>query len=145
LQNKITESGAVIEANNLPVISGYKEMLETLFTNLISNALKFQAMGNQPHISITSRNVQADDLPAGLKSKKPMTLVSFTDNGIGFDQANVNRIFIMFEKLHSKNDYPGSGVGLAIVKKIMEAHDGFIQATAQPGKGATIQCYFPVE
>ncbi len=145
LQKKISESDAIIDAANLPVIAGYKEMLETLFVNIIGNGLKFQPAGNQPLISIKSHFVDNEKLPAGILSNKPMLLLTFSDNGIGFDPAQADRIFIMFEKLHLKGEYHGSGMGLAIVKKIMEAHDGFVQATAQPGEGATIQCYFPVE
>lgn len=143
LQRKISESGAIIEYDKLPVIAGFKDMLQTLFINLIDNSLKFQAVGNQPVIRITSR--MADQLPAGFQSTAPMMLLEFSDNGIGFEPAQAGRIFIMFEKLNTKGQYHGSGMGLAIVKKIMEAHDGFVHATAQPGKGATIQCYFPVE
>jgi PAS domain S-box-containing protein len=145
LQRKISESGGIIETNELPVIQGYKEMLQTLFINLIDNGLKFQAMGNQPRIKITSRLVPADQLPSGFQSETPMVLVEFNDNGIGFDPAQASRIFIMFEKLNSKGKYHGSGMGLAIVKKIMEAHNGFVLATAEPDKGATVQCYFPAE
>jgi light-regulated signal transduction histidine kinase (bacteriophytochrome) len=79
-----------------------------------------------------------------LQSKKPIVQLSFTDNGIGFDPLQADRVFVMFEKLHPKNQYHGSGMGLAIAKKIV-AHDGFIRAMAEPGKGATIQCYLPVE
>ena len=129
----------------MPVVPGYKEMLQTLFFNLIDNGLKFQPPGNQPYIRIASRSVQPNELPAELQSNKPMILLSFTDNGIGFDAADASRIFTMFEKLHSKNQYHGSGMGLAIAKKIVEAHDGFIQANAQPGKGAIITCYLPAE
>jgi PAS domain S-box-containing protein len=145
LQKKISESGGIIEANELPVIQGYKEMLQTLFINLIDNGLKFQAMGNQPHITIKSRIVPVDQLPSGFQNETSMVLVEFNDNGIGFDPAQASRIFIMFEKLNSKGKYHGSGMGLAIVKKIMEAHNGFVLATAQPNKGATVQCYFPAE
>ncbi|MCS3796870.1 ATP-binding protein [Niastella sp. OAS944] len=145
LQRKISESGGIIETRELPVIQGYRDMLLTLFTNIIDNGLKFQAPGNQPRISITSRVVPTDQLPAGHQSEAPMALVEFTDNGIGFDPAQASRIFIMFEKLNAKSQYHGSGMGLAIVKKIMEAHNGFVLATAQPDKGTSIQCYFPVE
>ena len=145
LQRKISESDAIIETRELPVIPGYKEMLQTLFTNLIDNGLKFQAMGNQPRVNITSRIVPANQLPSGFQSEPPMVLVEFNDNGIGFDPSHAGRIFIMFEKLNSKGKYHGSGMGLAIVKKIMDAHNGFVLATAEPDKGATVQCYFPSE
>jgi PAS domain S-box-containing protein len=143
LQKKITETGAAITADELPVIPGYHSMLQTLFINLIDNGLKFQPPGNQPQINIASRHPQLGELPAGFQTKKPMLLLSFSDNGIGFEPEQASRIFIMFEKLHSKAQYHGSGMGLAIVKKIVEAHDGFIQARAEPGKGTTIECYLP--
>jgi PAS domain S-box-containing protein len=145
LENKIADTGAVIEADGLPVIPGFKDMLTTLFINLIDNGLKFQEAGNQPYIRIAGRPVQPNELPAGFKSKKPVILLSFTDNGIGFEPAHASRVFIMFEKLHPKSQYHGSGMGLAIAKKIVEAHDGFIEAIAQPGKGASLHCYLPVE
>lgn len=145
LEKKIAESGAVIETDGLPLIPGYKDMLQTLFINLIDNGLKFQEPGNQPFIRIAGHIVPANELPPGYQNKKPMVLVSFTDNGIGFDPLQADRIFIMFEKLNPKNQFHGSGMGLTIAKKIVEAHDGFIQAIAQPGKGATIKCYLPAE
>jgi light-regulated signal transduction histidine kinase (bacteriophytochrome) len=145
LERKITESGAAIETDSLPLIPGYKDMLQTLFINLIDNGLKFQEPGNKPYIRIASDAVPLTELPAGIQNKKPMVLISFTDNGIGFDPRYADRVFIMFEKLHPKNQYHGSGMGLTIAKKIVEAHDGFIQATAEPGKGATIKCYLPAE
>jgi PAS domain S-box-containing protein len=150
LERKITESGAVIECGNLPVISGFKDMLQTLFVNVIDNGLKFQAKGNKPVISITSRMAQPDESVPRFQnvahlSREPMLLLEFSDNGIGFEPAQADRIFIMFEKLNTKGQYHGSGMGLTIVKKIMDAHNGFVHATAEPDKGATIQCYFPVE
>ncbi|OQP62463.1 hypothetical protein A3860_27610 [Niastella vici] len=145
LEKKITERGAVIETDGLPLIPGYKDMLQTLFVNLIDNGLKFQEKGNQPYIRIASHAIDSADLPPGFQSNKPIVQVSFTDNGIGFDPVHADRVFIMFEKLHPKSLYHGSGMGLTIAKKIVEAHDGFIQAIAQPGKGATIKCYLPAE
>jgi len=145
LQNKITETMAVVTANRLPVIRGFKDMLQTLFVNLIDNSLKFQQPGKQPILNITGQLVQPDALPAVVQNHRPMAMLVFTDNGIGFEPAHAERIFVMFEKLHPKSQYHGSGMGLAIVKKIVEAHDGFVQAKGQPGKGTTIECYLPVE
>jgi PAS domain S-box-containing protein len=144
LQNKITEKQAVIQADQLITIPGFKEMLETFFVNLIDNSLKFKEPATPPRISITSQLVQPDALPAGFKYKnKPMLLLSIADNGIGFDPVHTDRIFIMFEKLHLPNEYHGSGMGLTIAKKITDAHDGFITAISKPGQGTTIQSYFP--
>ena len=143
LLKKATETQAIIEVDPLPVIPGNMDMLVSLFINIIDNGLKFQLPGNQPCINITSNLVHTEELPTGLRSDTPMQLITFSDNGIGFDAVDAGRIFVMFEKLHPKTEYSGSGMGLAIVKKIMEAHDGFIQVNSQPGKGTIIQCYFP--
>jgi len=145
LQNKIEETQAVVTTGQLPMIRGYKDMLQTLFINLIDNSLKFQPPDKQPVINITSQLVQPDALPAGVQNRRPMAFLTFTDNGIGFDPAHSERIFIMFEKLHPKSQYHGSGMGLAIVKKIVDAHDGYIRAIAEPDKGATLECYLPVD
>jgi len=145
LEKKITEKQAIIEAANLPVIHGFKDMLQTLFVNLIDNGLKFHLPDINPCITITSRLIQPAELPAGLQhTKNDMVLLTFADNGIGFDPVHSDRVFIMFEKLHSKNQYPGSGMGLAIAKKIVEAHDGYIKVETEPDQGATFLVYLPV-
>jgi len=72
-----------------------------------------------------------------------MIKISISDNGIGFEQDDAEKVFQLFEKLPSKQKFPGSGIGLAICKKIMEAHNGFIEATSTPGEGSRFDCYFP--
>ena len=145
LKNKITENKALVQAKDLPVIQGFKDMLQTLFVTLLDNALKFQTPGNRPQIVITWRILQPEELPAGIQNnEKQVALFTFTDNGIGFEPADARRIFTMFEKLHPKNEYPGPGMGLTVARKIVEAHDGIIQATGTPGQGAVFQCYLPV-
>lgn len=145
LETKITEKDAVVQADDLPVIAGYKDMLQTLLVNLIDNGLKFQEPGNRPQIYICGRVLQPDELPARFQKKVPMALLTVTDNGIGFDPENADQLFIMFEKLHPKNQFPGSGMGLAIARKIADAHEGFIQARPQTDGGAVFECYLPVE
>ena len=84
-------------------------------------------------------------LPAGsLAAKKDYTHISFSDNGIGFDPEYKHKIFQLFQRLHSKEDYEGTGIGLAIVKKIIDNHNGCITATGVLGKGATFDIYIPV-
>jgi light-regulated signal transduction histidine kinase (bacteriophytochrome) len=145
LQNKIKEKKAVIEAMPLPVMTGYRNMLQYLFVNLIDNALKFQDENEIPRISIVSKLITAGNgerktLVPGRQYLK----LSFQDNGIGFDPADATRIFELFEKLHERK-YHGSGVGLTISKKIVEVHDGFIEGISALGNGATFNCYFPVD
>jgi PAS domain S-box-containing protein len=145
LRNKINEKRAVIDAVTLPVIPGYRSMLEYLFHHLIDNALKFQYETETPRITIS-----CDVVTGGLAEKKELTdgidylKVSFQDNGIGFDQQDAEKIFNLFEKLNGR-EFHGSGVGLTISKKIVEAHEGFIEAISTPGNGATFNCYFPTD
>jgi PAS domain S-box-containing protein len=145
LKNKVEEKRAKITTGDLPTVEGFKEMLQTLFMNIIDNAIKFQTPDNIPQLTISGKIVAASALPAAIPNRQQDALViTFTDNGIGFEPHNASRIFIMFEKLHPKTEYPGSGMGLTIAKKIMEAHNGFIEAQSTPGLGTIISCYLPV-
>ena len=126
--------------------------LRQLFQNLLSNALKFRQPDQQPSIRISSRRVWPTDLPADValsaldKAMKPQAFIeiSVTDNGIGFDAKYASRIFQVFQRLHIRSQYEGSGVGLAICKRVAENHRGTIRAISQPGEGATFQVYLPV-
>ena len=145
LRNKINEKKAIIESPTLPVITGYKNMLSYLFLHIIDNALKFNDENTSPRIIIHCKHVTGDE-----ENKKKLLpgrdylKISFQDNGIGFRPEDAERIFNLFEKLNDRK-YHGSGVGLTISRKIIEAHDGFIDAVSTPGNGAIFNCYFPVE
>jgi PAS domain S-box-containing protein len=142
LYGKITEKQARIETEQLPVVSGSRQMLQYLFSNLLSNALKFQPADNIPTIKIRVDIVTGNTVPEGVTGKeKNYVAVSFIDNGIGFDQSDAERIFNMFEKLHPRNVYGGSGIGLTLSQKIAEAHDGYIEAKSVKGKGSTFTCF----
>jgi len=146
LRNKINEKKAVIDAVTLPVLAGYKNMLEYLFLHIIDNALKFQDEITTPQVIINCVVVtggDADEKKELLQGREYLK-ISFQDNGIGFRQEDSERIFNLFEKLNDRQ-YHGSGVGLTISKKIIEAHDGFIEAISTPGSGAIFNCYFPIE
>ena len=145
LKNKINEKKAVIESVTLPVIRGYKNMIEHLFHHILDNALKFQDENNIPQIIINCEQVvgereEKNELLPGQEYLK----ISFQDNGIGFHPEDSVRIFNLFEKLNDRK-FHGSGVGLTIARKIVEAHDGFIEAKSTPGKGSVFSCYFPIE
>ena len=145
LRNKISETKAVIESVALPVITGYKNMLEYLFLHILDNALKFHEDNEIPMITIHTRVVSGG--PAEKNELVPnmdYLKISFQDNGIGFDPSDAERIFRLFEKLNDRR-FHGSGVGLTISKKIVEAHDGFIDAVSTLGNGAVFNCYFPLE
>jgi PAS domain S-box-containing protein len=130
-QEKLEETGAVIEAEPLPTITGAENLLFYLFKNLISNGIKFQPAGNRPHIRIHS------------EKEGSYTKVSFTDNGIGIPEGFHKKIFEMFRRLHGRTEYEGTGMGLAICKKIMEKHGGKITVESGEGKGTTFTCWFP--
>jgi light-regulated signal transduction histidine kinase (bacteriophytochrome) len=146
LYEKVQQKKAVIEILPLPVVPGYENMLLQLFLNVVDNALKFQPEDQVPEIKITVEKVTAEELQLHrhLMEENEFIKLCISDNGIGFDEVNKDRIFIMYERLHPKNVYRGSGMGLAISKKIAEAHDGFMTASSSPGNGAEFCCYLPV-
>lgn len=124
LKVAIEKNGAEITYNNLPEVMGDSTQLTQLFQNLISNAIKFRS-DISPRIHI------------GVESRGGEWLFSIQDNGIGIDPKNFERIFLLFQRLHTPNEYPGVGVGLAVCKKIVERHGGKIWVESQPGKGST--------
>jgi len=133
-----------INCDHLPLISGYPSLLPLLFHNLLDNAIKFRKEDKQHVINITCKEVNGEDLDIeGAEKDLRYYVISFTDNGIGFSQEQSGKIFEMFSQLHEKGKYRGSGVGLAVCKKIMEMHEGFITAEGIPDDGASFHCYFP--
>jgi Bacteriophytochrome (light-regulated signal transduction histidine kinase) len=138
LSNKIRESGAQIDIQPLPSITGSEQMMQNLFHNLIDNAIKFQPPGNRPVLTIS----HSVTIPEKLTDQE-YVCIQFTDNGIGIDAADTEKIFGMFERLHDRSQYPGSGIGLTICRKIVEAHGGLMEVDSTPGKGSTFRCYLP--
>jgi len=113
-----------------------------LFQNLISNSLKFVRDDVQPHVSITYRYLPPDDVPQ-LEGAMRYLKLEFTDNGIGFEEEYAGKIFAIFQRLHGRSEYEGTGIGLAICKKIVEHHGGIIYAHAKPNEGATFTMILP--
>ena len=145
LQESISGSGASLTVGVLPVVAGQETQLMILFKNLLSNALKFQPPGNKPRIRIDTEILKGAELHlAGVPEEKEYFRISVSDNGLGFDRRYAKKIFQVFQRLHGPQEYPGTGMGLAICRKIMENHDGFITAEGEEGRGATFYCYFPV-
>ncbi|MGK2860288.1 MAG: sensor histidine kinase [Chitinophagaceae bacterium] len=138
----IQEKDAKISSEPLPSIKAVPLQINQLFTNLIGNALKFS--DKQPLIKISTRVV--NEIPEGVashqKKNKYLELI-FSDNGIGFEPRYEKQIFLLFQRLHAKHEYSGTGIGLALCKRIMHNHNGFITAEGEPGKGATFKLYFP--
>ncbi|QJW90254.1 PAS domain-containing protein [Spirosoma taeanense] len=146
LDYAVQESGALVDIASLPTVEGDSAQLGQLFLNLVSNAIKFRRPGETPRIRVTSQLVSRDQLPGSARPLNPAShyhQISVADNGIGFDEKYLDRIFDVFQRLHSKTQYTGTGIGLAIVKKVIENHDGAITASSQPDQGATFVVYLP--
>ena len=144
LVQQIEENNAKIENQNLPELKVIPFQIQQLFINLISNSLKYSKANVAPQIKISCKLVAAiDEELLSVQSKNKFHKITFKDNGIGFEQEYAEKIFILFNRLHNKNEYKGTGIGLAICKKIVENHRGFIYATAKPNVGATFTIYLP--
>ncbi|OLY91794.1 PAS domain S-box-containing protein [Cnuella takakiae] len=131
----IEEKGAKIIVGKLPVVIGYRRQLQQLLQNLISNAIKYSKVDELPIIEILAEEVEKDS--------KAYHLIAVKDNGIGFASEYSEKIFQMFTRLHGKAEYSGTGVGLSIVKKVVENHDGLIEVESQPGVGSAFKIYLP--
>ncbi len=143
----IEETGTRIEVRNpLPEIMGHAPLLSQLFTNLLTNAIKFRKPGASPLIRVTAHQPEGPELlSAGLPADLPFMCVTVADNGIGFEPQYAERIFQVFQRLHGKAEFPGTGIGLAICRKIAERHGGTLTASGTPDEGATFCIYFPAE
>ena len=138
----ITEKNAEIIIDKLPEIQGIPFLLRQLFSNLVANSIKYAAQGRRPEIKITA----SEELQP-YKPNQPENLYRVfyvADNGMGFDQQYAESIFNIFTRLHDIPDHRGSGVGLALCKKIMQNHNGYIAATSAVNEGTVISLYFPV-
>lgn len=137
-------SETTFDTGDLPVVFGHPVQLGQLFQNLIANALKFAGKDSTPMIRIGARPIDPDQdqLPADLSAEQWFA-IDVSDNGIGFDEQYLERIFQLFQRLHGANQYAGTGMGLAICKKVVELHGGSITARSQVGHGATFTAYFP--
>jgi PAS domain S-box-containing protein len=144
LDERITEYGVEITVDELPTIKAIPFQMEQLFNNLLSNAIKYGNASETPKISVHCKKLSKKDITDDFdKKRKSYFQLSFIDNGIGFDQANAKKIFGLFERLHQRHQYSGTGIGLAICKKIVDNHKGHIVAESQLGKGATFRVYLP--
>lgn len=132
LETRIERTGVTVEVEDLPTIEGDPTQMRQVMQNLISNALKFHRDGEPPVVQIRSR------------IEDGMCEVSVEDRGIGFEEKHADRIFGIFERLHGRQEYEGTGVGLAICKKIVERHGGSMTARSKPGQGTTFVFTLPV-
>ena len=139
----IEEKKAIIEANELPVLCVIPFQIQQLFINLINNSLKYSKEDSIPIIKINCSTIIANDEEFLPQSNTKYHKITVADNGIGFEQEYAKKIFILFNRLHNKNEYEGTGIGLAICKKIVENHKGFIFAKGVSNEGATFIIYLP--
>lgn len=146
LELAIKEANAEIVVDPLPILLGDETQLGQLFQNLVSNALKFTFPDRQTRIWITSATIMAGDLPGNIhppRLSEKYHCITVADNGVGFSDEYAERIFEVFQRLHTKEQYEGTGIGLAICETVAANHGGAISATSQPGQGATFRVYLP--
>jgi light-regulated signal transduction histidine kinase (bacteriophytochrome) len=156
---RITETGAKVDFGSLPIIEAVPSQMGQLFANLLSNALKYAKPGQQPHVHIRADEISGADLSEeeirnlayydASRSPTDWAAVRFSriyvrDEGIGFEAEYAAKIFAIFQRLHGRDAYDGTGIGLAVSKKIVENHHGLIEARSTPGEGATFIITLPV-
>lgn len=146
LELLLSEKGATVEMGNLPTIKGHRLQLQQLFQNLLTNAVKYSQPGVPPRIRLQADLVGPKALPVALQpaaNGKQYHRIQVSDNGIGFHPEEAEKIFQVFTRLHGKEKYAGTGIGLSIAKKVAENHGGFIYAEGASGKGATFTVLLP--
>jgi light-regulated signal transduction histidine kinase (bacteriophytochrome) len=146
LEVTIEQAGGRMEIGELPSIDADPLQMRQLFQNLIANALKFRRAGETPVVRISSELLTATDYSlAGARPRDKIVKVKIQDNGIGFDPKFADQIFVVFQRLHTKQEYEGTGIGLAVCRKITDRHGGSIVAHSQEGHGATFEVTLPAK
>ena len=145
METTVSDTEASIIIKELPVIHAEPLQMRQLFQNLVSNGIKFHKENVQPEIVVSSAPAEEADLEelAAVDGTVTYHKISVTDNGIGFDEKYLDRIFNIFQRLHGRSEYKGTGIGLAICRKIAENHGGAISATSQPGEGSSFYVILP--
>jgi signal transduction histidine kinase len=144
LEITMREKQATIITSELPKIKGSPVLFHQLFFNLINNALKFSRRNVPPLIEISYAAIPNKDSKTGKGKFNREIEISVKDNGIGFEQTQSNKIFKTFTRLNPKTDYEGTGLGLALCKKIVERHHGHITAEGKPGEGSIFRIRLPL-
>ena len=130
LEDRITDAGGAVTHDPLPVVRGERALLAMLLTNLVSNAIKFRHPDRPPRVHLSARLAEDDDGTWEL---------ACTDNGIGIDPQYAERVFVIFQRLHPKDAYEGTGIGLSLCKKIVEHHGGRVWLEPVDGGGTTVR------
>ena len=143
LETRIEQSGGRINVGKLPTIDADAVQMRQLFQNLIANALKFAKDGTSPIVDVSGEVFQGEVASVGRSMPEQLVRIAVSDNGIGFDEKYLDRIFTPFQRLHGRNEYEGTGIGLAVCRKIVERHGGSLTAESTPGKGSTFIAILP--
>jgi signal transduction histidine kinase len=143
LEVSIKEAGGKIVVDQLPTIKIIPDQMRQAFQNIISNAIKFSKPGIPPLIKIQSDFTNEKSSESKATPNGNYCRIYISDNGIGFSEQYLDKIFAMFQRLHTKTEYEGTGIGLSIVKKIIEKHDGIVTARSKEGEGATFIIVLP--
>ena len=138
LEIATSESEATIETCELPVVMADASQMYQLILNLLSNSIKFKQQGRAPFIRISYETREDED-------EKVWHVITVSDNGIGFEQEYADKIFAPFQRLHARTEYEGTGIGLAVSRRIVERHQGHISATSEPGKGSVFTIELPAD
>ena len=142
---RIEETGGDVNVEKLPVIEADELQMRQLFQNLIANALKFRRPDTPSRVTVSAETIKATAAGNGSEAVEPdMVKIFVKDNGIGFDVKYLDRIFTPFQRLHGRNEYEGTGIGLAVCRKIVERHGGTLTARSEPGEGSTFIATLPV-
>jgi len=146
LELLITQKGASVHIELLPQVKAIPIQMQQLFYNLINNALKFARKDVPPIIEITARQLLEDEVAQypGLVRFKEYYEIVVKDNGVGFEQSHAEKIFTIFQRLHKKTEYEGTGIGLSLVKKVVNNHNGEVRAVSTSGQGAAFHVILPV-
>ena len=147
LELEIEQRKASIVIDALPTIRGHRRQLQQLFQNLISNGIKFKKPAELPNVDIRCTITGYDQpTPIDLQKRSQLFyLIEVKDNGIGFNPEDAERIFTVFTRLHRIPEQAGTGIGLSIVRKVVENHGGYVWAESKPDVGANFKIMFPVE
>lgn len=145
LEVRINQTGGNVEVSEMPVIEAEPMQMRQLLQNLIGNGLKFHRPGIKPIIIVKGSVIETSGNSAQGKGSNKYCRITVGDNGIGFDEKYLDRIFTPFQRLHGRGEYEGTGIGLAVCRKIVERHGGALTAESKPGSGATFIVTLPVD
>lgn len=148
LEITIEKKNAKTQITGEQILKAIPSQIRQLFQNLISNSLKFTKENTVPEVSITIERVKGADFSSALlplQNDKEYCKIALSDNGIGFNNEYAEKIFTLFQRLHTRNEYEGTGIGLAVCKKIVENHAGYIEASGKEGEGAAFNIFIPFD